>query len=184
METIVEVETITETDVLYIGQQIHRDLQQIRKAYKSLVSEERVADLYDAILTFLIENAVDRIGFSIYDPNDENLVYHEWTYKVLRGEVLPENLRGTQQGKGGQPVPPVSKLPHSAIFTSWITWSDDFIDRHLDEQKKVVDGTGWGVPGEGTTFKRRFRNAMDLNEQRFYVSGELGVQVQVYKEHL
>jgi hypothetical protein len=181
MVTKTIVITITAQDVLYVGQQITRDLTKIGDAYPNLINGDKILKLFQAITTFLIRNTVQKIGFSIHDPEQENLVYHEWIYVVLQGDAIPENMRGKQQGKGGEePVVPVSKLPQSARFQAWVIWSDEFLKLSDEQQKEVLDDTGWGAPGNNP-FKRTHKDFTSLSVDGYYVSGQLGVELQTYR---
>ncbi len=185
METVTKVKVFTkaiaETDVLYVAQQLHRDLRQIRKSYSKLLSHEEVEDIYDSVVTFLIKEAITNIGFCIYDPKDDNLVYHEWIYIVLQGDAIPEGLRDTQQGKGGEPFRSAQNLPSSAEFTAWVVWSEKFLDLPQDQQEEIVNETIWNMPGK-SLFKRKHKHPTGWRNEGFYVSGQLGVQMQIYED--
>jgi hypothetical protein len=176
--------TVTGTDVIYVSRQIRHDLREIKKAYSHLIDDSYHERIYDAIEKFLYKQAVDKIGFSIYNPDKKNLVYHEWTYIVLLGDAIPASMQGTEgEGTGGQAVVKVSNLPANAKFTCWVVWSDSFLKLSDDEKELIIRGSGWELPGK-KTFKGTYEDSGGFTNNGYYVKGQLGVEVRTYRKDL
>ncbi|CBN53560.1 MULTISPECIES: hypothetical protein [Kamptonema] len=171
--------SITGNDIIYVAQQVKRDLKSLSKAYPNLLSSDEADDLEDNFMTLLINNAVSDIGFSIYDPTNSNLVYHEYRYKVLLGGDVTSVTNGGRQGTGGKPVEAVW-IPSSAVFTSWVIWSDTMSNLSKEQQRSIVSNTRWSIPGENSSFQRRYEGE-NWSSLGLYASGNLGVEVQVWK---
>lgn len=163
--------SITHNDVLFVAHQINRDLRELRKAYPDKLSEERASILFDSYTTFLADKAVDRLGFSIYDPANSNLVHHEYRYDVIYGG----NVTG---GKGGRPVTRV-QVPGSAIFLAWVKWSEEMMRMSPAEQAAIVAGTEWDIPGKNPSFNGRYSGG-NWSNGGDYGRGSLGVNFQIY----
>ncbi|MCL1475027.1 hypothetical protein [Argonema antarcticum] len=171
--------SITGADVLYVGQQINLDLQALSKAYPKIISLDYAVKLFNSYTTFLINNAVSDIGFSLYDPANENLVYHEYRYKVVLGVDVRSVTKGNRLGTGGKPVETVW-VPSSAAFTPWVIWSPTMLNLSKEQQRSIVSGTKWLIPGEGSTFKGKYEGGI-WSSLGLYASGDLGVEGQVWK---
>ncbi|MBD2183858.1 hypothetical protein H6S82_31075 [Planktothrix sp. FACHB-1355] len=181
MKSLVVSESIsvTQNDVLYVAQQLTRDLKALSKAYPNLLSIDYASDLQDSFTTFLYNNAITELGFSIYDPANSNLVYHEYRYKVLYGgDVVSVNPSGGRGGRGGRSVEPVS-VPSSALFIPWVKWSQTMMLLSEDEQRNIVIDTGWSIPGKGSSFQGKYEGGNWSNLGHYY-SGSLGVSGLVY----
>src|SRR5690242_6383236 len=145
-QVVVESYTIGQADVLYVAQQISSDLAALSQAYPTLVSPIEALNLFKSYSTFLHNMAIKHLGFTISDPNAQNLVYHEYRYEVLYGgEVRSLNPNGQAMGTGGKPVN-LMWLPASARFTPWLNWSDRMLRLSIYEQQQIVNGTQWDVP--------------------------------------
>jgi hypothetical protein len=145
-----EVHVYTHMNVLYVGQQINRDLWVLSTAYPNKLPMQQAMDLFNSYTTFLANNAIGWLGFSIHDPVKQNLVYHEYRYEVhYDGEVHAAG------GTGGREVKKVA-LPGSAVFTPWVIWSDHMQHLSVREQELIVKGTGWNIPGRNGTFNGRY----------------------------
>ena len=134
--------TVTHVDVLHVAQQIKRDLQEFRKIYPQLVDADRVLDLHDAAVTFLSNDAVTRLGFSIADSAQRDLILHELRYDI--------NYTGSgpRIGLGGAALRSV-RTPKTARMTAWVVWSSTMLALSYAEQRNILQGTGWGMPGSG-----------------------------------
>lgn len=163
--------SVSHTDVLFVGQQINLDLRELRKAYPDKISEDRVTTLFNSYTTFLINKAVDRLGFSIYDPADSALVYHEYRYDVIYGS----NVTG---GKGGRPVTRV-RVPGSAIFLSWVFWSEEMKRLSPAQQAAIVKDTEWDIPGKNPAFSGRYSGG-NWSSGGDYGRGSLGVTFKIF----
>jgi len=166
---------VTLDDVRYVDEQIMADLEQIQKAYPSMLNDKQRADASRWIMRFLRKNMVNLIGFSIYDPKANNLVYDEWNYQVQRGDEIPVELRGTQQGTGGLEITPLS-LPASAIGTFLVRWSDNFRAEPKSEQENAVYGTRWSIPSQCGTFVADYSKCMKRGAGS-YVSHYLAAKI-------
>jgi hypothetical protein len=184
MKSVVIDETvvITGEDILYVAQQIKRDLKALSKAYPHIISLDYADDIHDSFTTFLANNAVSRLGFGIYDFAKDNLVYHEYRYKVLRGGEITDQTGGGKEGKGGQPVEKLV-LPPTAIFTAWVNWSSDMRNMPEEQQKNIVENTGWLTPSQKNGgFNQKYEGG-EWTNSGLYASGQLGVDVDIWKKN-
>lgn len=165
--------SVTQADVLYVVQQMKRDLVRLKKSYTNLITSERILDLHDNLTTFLINSAVSEVGFAIHDGSPKKVIEREIRY-TIRYLDSPEGRGGTG-GLSSEVVP----IPTTAVFDPWVKWSQTMKNLTVDRQQKIVSGTGWGIPGStpfcgtysgGTTF--------DLAS---YVSGLLAVDAREYR---
>jgi hypothetical protein len=163
--------TFTKSDVLYVNNQITKDLRSLSASYPSLISSDRILDLSIAMATFISNDAVGRLGFSIYDPADQNLVYHELRYRIFYGAAV------ARSGDGGRDFTRVS-IPSTAKFKPWVGFTQKFCQAPLSKQRDVVAGTGWGLPGS-STFKGRYTGGV-LSPRSEYRSGILGASMEEY----
>jgi hypothetical protein len=129
---------ITQVDVLYVAQQINKDLTALSKAYPKILAMDRAMDLFNASVTFLANYAVSEMGYSVHHPNDNKLVYLDLQYQVARDGIDKGN-------KGGYLIDKI-QIPHFAKFTPWVVWSSTMFKLSEDEQKQIVSGTGWNMP--------------------------------------
>lgn len=134
--------TVTHVDVLHVAQQIKRDLQEFRRLYPQQVDADRVLDLHDAMVTFLSNDAVTRIGFSLVDVTKRDLVLHELRYEISY------TGSGPRVGLGGASMTRVN-VPRTAKLTSWVQWSATMMGLSLTEQRRIIEGTNWSLPGTG-----------------------------------
>ncbi|MFI9813712.1 hypothetical protein [Saccharothrix variisporea] len=156
--------TVTHNDVLYVSQQIQRDLLKMSECYPHLLSYKRITELNIGISTLLINDAVHTIGFSIHDPADRDLVYHELRYTISYTGVGP---RG---GVGGATITKLY-IPATARFSAWVRWSSSMRALPVAKQKQVVAGTTWGVPGS-STFTARYEGTT-TTQRSTYMAGAL-----------
>ena len=170
--SVVESITIAHADVLYVAQQITRDLQVWRKLYPSLVSEDRVFDLNDAVTTLLANDAVTRIGFSVQDPGQQNLVLHELRYEISY------TGSGSRTGRGGASSAAV-RIPSTATMTPWVVWSKTMLGLSRELQRRVLEGTGWSLPGT-RSFNGRYSGGQWTGGP-VYSSGALAAESQQYR---
>jgi hypothetical protein len=172
MFSVVETITVTHADVLYVGQQITRDLQVWNEIYPALVSAGRVLSLNDAVNTFLSNDAVARIGFSIEDPHQQHLILHELRYEISYTGA------GPRTGRGGAASSAV-RVPATARMTAWVAWSRTMLSLSPEEQRRVLEGTGWSLPGT-RTFNGRYVDG-HWTSGRIYSSGLLSAESQQYR---
>ena len=163
--------TVTHVDVLHIAQQIKRDLQEFRRIYPKLIDADRVLDLHDAMVTFLSNDAVTRIGFSIVDSAQQNLVLHELRYEISYSGI------GPRVGVGGARIDAIH-VPGTANMMPWVAWSPTMMALSSIEQSRIVQGTGWPVPGNGT-FNGRYEGTW--SSRGLYSSGALAAESQEFR---
>lgn len=168
--------TITTTDVAFIGDQIIADLTQIQKAYPELLDAQKVLDANTWIKRFLWKNAISSIGISIYDPSDSNSVYDEWNYSIHYIEGIPAELVGKRTGEGGATVKRLN-IPEAAELTFYVRWTENFKNKSEEEQRLVVSGTGWDIPGKNPTFKADYSKCK-RGDAGWYVNGGLGAHLE------
>ncbi len=170
---------VEQIDVLYVAQQVNLDLQAMSRTYPRLLSIDYAMNLFNSIVSFMANNAVKMIGFSIYDPKQENKVYHELKYAILYGRdvqaIAPQGGRG---GTGGRPLAAVS-IPASAQFMPWVIWSDNMLSLPKDKQHLIVSGTGWNIPGV-STFKGKYDGGHWHNTGNYY-SGNIAAESKEYR---
>lgn len=172
MLSIVETITVTHADVLYVSAQITRDLRKWHEIYPKLVSADRVLSLNDAVNTFLSNDAVSRIGFSVEDPGQQHLVLHELRYEISY------TGSGPRTGRGGAASSPV-RVPATATMTPWVVWSRTMLSLSAAEQRRVLEGTGWSLPGTHT-FNARYEGGR-WTSGPIYSSGVLSAESQQYR---
>jgi hypothetical protein len=177
MKSLVIDETIVITgeDILYVAQQIKRDLKALSKAYPNLLNLDYADDIHDSFTTFLANNAVSGLGFGIYDSAKENLVYHEYRYKILRGDDV---IKITNNETRMHDHPPVKKLslPDKAIFAPWVQWSSDMRKMSEVQQRNIVENTGWSIPSKATNFNQKYDGG-EWTNLGISAKGQLGVDV-------
>lgn len=83
--TISQVFTVSQVDVLYVTQQMGRDLNSLSQAYPEYLKPNEVFQYQDSLTTFIINDAIDRVGFSILSVSAPYTVYHELRYQVGYG---------------------------------------------------------------------------------------------------
>lgn len=136
--------TVSQADVLYVAQEIRRDLLTLSAAYPGLVEPNNITDLHDAISTFLLNGAVSAIGFAVIDPSRSNVVLVELRYEIAYtasgNQIEPQSrtIRSLQ-------IPPGAKL------APWVAWSQRMRELTHEQQQQIVAGTGWGVPRSATS---------------------------------
>lgn len=162
---------VSQVDVLFVGQQINLDLIELSKAYPDKLSLESAMRFFNSYTTFLLNAAVTRLGFSIYDPLAYNLVYHEYRYDVSYGNVA-------SGGRGGRPVTR-HWLPRSATFTPWVAWSNKMLNLPEDRQQKIVAGTKWNIPFRNGTFNGRYEGG-NWTSGGSYGRGSLEVAMNIW----
>lgn len=174
--------TVEQVDVLYLAKQIYLDLRSLNKAYPKIIPSEYVYSLFDACSDFLANYAVKRIGFSIIDPKDNDLVYHELRYKVLYGgEVTVINPNKGRRGRGGIAIDAVW-VPKTATFTAWVVWSSHMLNLSRIKQKNIVSGTDWSIPGEGSKFRGNYQGG-NWSSIGSYASGNIGATGSLWKKN-
>ncbi|MEU0792752.1 hypothetical protein ABZ342_21990 [Amycolatopsis sp. NPDC005961] len=170
--------TVTQADVLYVSQQIKRDLGAMQQSYPRIVSWERINTLDLSFSTFLINDAVNTIGLSIEDPAQEHEVFHELRYAIsYTGD-------GSRMGIGGRAITPVP-VPSSARLTAWVRWSKHMRELPIDKQRQIIQGTLWGLPsvpgqGGGRTFVGKYSGGQHTGYGT-YASGPLSAQAEEYR---
>ena len=160
--------TITQVDVLYVSQQIKRDLMVLSDCYPTIISQRRVNELDISVGTLLFNDAVKTIGFAIMDPRN-NLVYHELRYTISYTGT------GPRTGLGGSAITRVS-VPPSARLQAWVSWSRTMLSLPTEKQRQIVQSTGWGVPG-GSKFNGQY-NGTTSAARAIYTSGPLAAQAE------
>jgi hypothetical protein len=165
--------TVTQVDVLYVGQQINLDLQALSEAYPDKLSLQRATSLFNSYTTFLYNYAISTLGFSLYDPSNKNLVYHEYRYEISYGGQV------SRRGTGGQPVRRVW-LPSSVTFQAWVIWSNHMLNLPIQEQRRIVQGTGWNIPGQNGTFNGQYVSGT-WSDLGGYSSGALTAKHREYR---
>ncbi|MFI9387270.1 hypothetical protein [Kutzneria sp. NPDC052558] len=168
--------TVTQVDVLYVSQQIKRDLGAMQASYPSIVDWKRINELDLSFSTFLINDAVTTIGLSIADPQQGNLVYHELRYAIsYTGD-------GGRVGLGGRAITPVA-VPASARLTAWVHWSQRMRNLPLDKQRQIIQGTRWGLPrppGQPGGFVGRYTGGQHTAYST-YASGPLVAEAEEFR---
>lgn len=172
MFSIVETITVTHADVLHVAGQITRDLRVWNQIYPKLVSADRVLNLNDAMNTFLSNDAVSRIGFSIEDPGQQHLILHELRYEISY------TGSGPRTGRGGAASAAV-RVPATAKMTAWVAWSQTMLKLSTEQQRHVLEGTGWSLPGT-RSFNGRYVGG-DWTSGPVYSSGVLSAEAQQYR---
>jgi len=164
--------TVTHVDVLHVAQQIKRDLQEFRRIYPQLIDADRVLDLHDAVVTFLSNDAVTSIGFAIIDPAQQDLILHELRYDI--------NYKGSgpRIGLGGARINSV-RIPTTAKMNTWVSWSSTMRALPTSEQRKILQGTGWALPGTGK-FTGRYSEG-SWSQRGIYSSGILAAESQEFR---
>jgi hypothetical protein len=163
--------SITQADVLYVSHQITQDLKRLKACYPRLLNDSRILELNTAVGVFLINDAVEILGFSVEDPNNNHLVYHELRYKISYDNS------GGRMGLGGAQLSKLS-VPSRARFTPWVTWSQSMLRHSQTDQMKIIEGTGWGLPGRNV-FHARYSGSW--SERTAYGSGSLAARVREYR---
>lgn len=172
MISIVETITVTHADVLFVAGQITRDLRVWNQIYPKLVGADRVLSLNDAVNTFLSNDAVAHIGFSIEDPRQQHLILHELRYEISY------TGSGPRTGRGGAASAAV-RVPATARMTPWVAWSHTMLSLSAEEQRRVLEGTGWSLPGTHT-FNGRYVGG-HWTSGAIYSSGVLSAESQQYR---
>lgn len=132
--------TVQHHDILYVAGKITRDLYALRRAYPKLIDDKRVLDINDALMVFLANDAVTRIGFSIVDPARGSLVLHELRYEI--------NYSGSRKAAAaGETRINAIEIPETAAMKAWVQWSSQMLALSVDQQRRIVQGTGWELPG-------------------------------------
>lgn len=151
--------TVSHADVLYVTQQMARDLRALREAYPEYINADDVLAHQDSLTTFVVNDAVERVGFSILAQESPFTVYHELRYQVGYGEF------SERTGQGGKDV--VRRwIPAPSKFRAWVVWSDSMIARPLTDQLQIVESTLWGPPG-GPTFKGTYAGGTLVARETF-----------------
>lgn len=172
MYSIVETITVTHAEVLYVAGQITRDLRVWNQIYPKLVSADRMLSLNDAVNTFLSNDAVARIGFSVEDPGQQHLILHELRYEISY------TGSGPRTGRGGAASTAV-RVPATAKMTPWVVWSQTMLRLPVEQQRRVLEGTGWSVPGTHT-FNGRYVGG-HWSGGPIYSAGVLSAESQQYR---
>jgi hypothetical protein len=172
MFSVVESITVTHADVLYVSAQINRDLRRWHEIYPRLVSAHKVLSLHDSVMTFLSNDAVSQIGFAVEDPGQQHLVLHELRYEISY------TGSGPRTGRGGAASAPV-RVPATAEMTAWVMWSRTMLSLSAAEQRKVLEGTDWSLPG-ANPFNGRYVGGQ-WTSGPIYSSGLLSAQSQQYR---
>lgn len=174
-QVITDTFSVTQADVLYVAQQLNLDLQSLSKAYPSKLSLDYAMNLFNSCSILLYNFAVSHIGFSIHDPDQKNLVYHELRYEVVYGgDVVAIAPNGGRGGRGGRQINPVW-VPNSAVFSPWVTWSQSMLSKSEYEQSQIVAGTLWGIPGKSGHFSLSYEGITWRNTGNYY-SGNIGAK--------
>ena len=164
-----------------MAQQVNLDLQSLSRAYPNILSMTRATNLFNACTTFLANYAVKRMGFSIHDPNQSSFVYHELRYEVLYGgDVAAINPSGGRIGRGGIPIEAIW-VPKTARFTPWVIWSSHMLSLPKHKQRQIVSGTGWSIPGEGSSFGGSYQGG-NWSSIGSYASGNIGATGTQYRK--
>lgn len=180
-QVISETYNIVQADVLYVAQQVLADLHSISNAYRHILSLDRAMNYFNSISTFLYNNAISELGFTIHDPLANNLVYHEYQYAILYGDAVRSfNPKGAAVGRGGKPVSPV-QLPSSATFNAWVIWSTIMLSLSEWEQQNIVSATEWDIPSRCPSFNRRFVGGA-WEDLGFYGRGYLGAKGKEFRK--
>jgi hypothetical protein len=130
--------TVSQADVLYVTQEIIEDLRALRRACPSAVSDAQILDLSRAVGTFLINDAIETLGFSLATARDGGTVLHELRYAIRYGAPV------SRSGRGGAAVKPVEQ---SCVLVPWVTWSHRMLSLSHAEQTQIVEQMGWSLPG-------------------------------------
>lgn len=149
--------SVTHADTLYIAQRIKRDLVVLSQAYPEFIDMEQVLHLYDAIVVFLMNDAVTRIGFSIKDPDQSDRVLYELRYEIsYAAAARGEGAAGNVQVPGAIDASVILsvRMPSRARMTPWVVWSASMLARSPANQRQILQGTGWEAPGSSASKNR------------------------------
>jgi hypothetical protein len=158
---------------MYVSQQIVLDLRELSALYPSLVEANEILDINMAWTTFFINDAVSVVGFTVHDPTRNNLVYHEKRYDIAH------DGSGTRTGTGGSVGRRVA-VPSTAVFQSWVIWSQRMLGLSAGQQAQIVSNTGWPRPGAGSTFNATYQGGA-WTEGPDYASGPLVARQRTYR---
>ncbi len=162
---------VTQADVLYVSHQITADLKQLAACYPRLLDADEILRLNTATGIFMLNDAAECLGFSVEDPHDNSLVYHELRYDISYSGS------GGRMGLGGATLSSL-RIPPTAKFTPWVRWSQFMLSQSPSEQRRIIQGTGWGLPGS-STFRPRYQGSWTTRPT--YGSGLLEAKSSEYR---
>ena len=164
--------TVSHADVLYVVQQIKKDLLVLSGMYPDVLSKDTAYTCHDEACTFVMNNAVTSLCYTIADPAKSHLVYHQLRYEISYSG------NGSRVGLGGADVG-VQTLPSTAKFIETVTWSTTMRALPLAKQEEIVQGTRWSLPGKSSGLS--FTYGTGTWQERLYASGALEAHVHEYK---
>lgn len=165
--------TVTHSDVLYVVHQIKKDLLALSTAYPSLLDKDRVYKCHEEACTFIMNNAVTCFWYTIDDPAESRLVYHQLRYEIsYAGD-------GPRTGLGGAAMEK-QVLPPTAVFSEAVTWSPTMRALPVAKQKEILEGTKWGLPGTTGSVEFTYKQG-NWQDRGRYASGALSAHAREYK---
>jgi hypothetical protein len=166
--------TVTHTDVLFVSSQITKDLRALRAHYPDVISEERLNSLTDAVAIFLINRMAEMIGYALVEPTRHRLI-QELLYRVTYDGA------GPRVGTGGSNIKKVD-LPPGTELVPWVDWTKTFRDQPVAEQRRLLQGTGWNLPGAADPkLAGIVREGGRERERATYAAGALSVNAREYR---
>lgn len=165
--------TVTHNDVLYVVQQIKRDLLALSAVYPALLSKDKVYTCHDEACTFLMNNAVTCLWYTIEDPSNSHRVYHQLRYEISYSG------NGARVGLGGAALS-AQQLPSTAVFSQAVNWSATMCALPVAKQEEIVEGTQWSIPGTTGTIDFTYVGGA-WQDRGEYASGVLAARVHEYK---
>ena len=108
------------------------------------------------------------VGFAIMDPSDR-LVHHELRYTISHTGT------GARTGMGGSEIRPIT-VPSGARLHAWVHWTTRMLSLPVEEQRQIVQGTSWGIPG-AATFNGRY-DGTTSSARAVYAAGPLAAQAE------
>jgi hypothetical protein len=167
--------TVSHADVLYVVQQMKKDLLVLSGMYPDLLSKDKAYTCHDDACTFIMNNAVTSLWYTIADPANSHLVYHQLQYEISHSGS------GSRVGLGGADVG-IQTLPSTARFIEAVTWSATMLALPHDKQEEITRGTQWSRSGRpGTSPGISFTYGTGTWQKRKYASGALEAHVNEYK---
>lgn len=165
---------VTHTDVLFVSTQITKDLRALRAHYPDVISEEKLNSLTDAVAIFLINRMAEMIGYALVEPKTNRLV-QELLYRITYDGA------GPRVGTGGSSIKKLELAPGTELVP-WVDWTKAFRDQPVAEQRRLLQGTGWSLPGVADPkLSGIVREGGRERERATYAAGALSVNAREYR---
>lgn len=163
--------TVSHADVLYVSQQMGRDLKAMKDSYPEYLNSDDVFSHQDSLTTLIVNDAIERVGFSIVALESPHAVFHELRYEVGYGAF------SQRQGVGGGDVNR-RWIPRPSRFQAWVVWSKAMLELPRQKQAQIVQATLWSPPG-GASFRGTYSGGT-VSDRARYQSGILFAQCREY----